>query len=1508
FPIGEFGAWPSCDFRTWARGADTCNINTIYLVGYSPSQLQSRLAVLKSIGQKALLGICYTGANTLYNLERFSGGVYARYEGNHRYYGKESRPGRVGSYDADSNAWFCPAPPIHGAGYALLWDSLLCANDDPNRDDLKYRNRTCREPRADDATYLGATRNYTAGFRVKYTGTADGSQVCKIGMVPIAEDLVRQSDSIMVTLTTDSFPGLDSYKTFDIKFSRSFYDPQWRDFVVYTYGNKDLYVDYVEIQDAVYDSLNSNMYNQVIADIAKTYSGPTAPNKEAVFRYMLCDEPFRSQFKADSIVQSQLKLTNPSYPGINQVTPLEPNIHGADTTIYSEFINAVHPNELSLNILPISGGFYGNALWVRTPVDSGRGLQNRFDTMAIALSAAKHACNSADIPLYVQIQSFGDYKYQDTLIDTTINGEGNFRRPTPREISCMANLSLCYGATGLFYYVYVDNIYTYDGINWFYQLGLVKPSGKHNEPHWTAVKNLNGGIKALSPTLMQLAWETAFRKNVPVGTYLTGISDSLIQVGMFHHKTNADDKYFMLVNRHCLPADTMSAAVTLNWTPAPGQPNTYFITDVLDNQRITGLLTGGANQTITIKLLPGGGRLFRIIPFASTPKLEGGAAYINFRFTTLSPNITSTLSNDSIQITQKYWTIVQPETTAKFAFGYWKSITSGWLPYKASSIQYLQKSEENKQNIFELQYKIDGGKITTPKFTGQIYFNDVPPGTGAVSINNNATFTNSQTVNVKLTGTDAFPGLSQMRFAETPFGNSSGYANLVKNGTFDNTTSWILDNAEFYNGFLHLKGYHTGPGPAQIRASAKQIIPGTELTPFKNKLLRLTDDVYAHDVIFSYKIVDVFYADVVEPNYAATVEPRFVRLLEKPIASTPEVIWKQNSDTFTLKVDATRPLGRMEVSYNIYGITVPPPPDDDALLNTIAVDNIRLEPVSVLNSTAGPYVYDGWINCDTIGTYQCALSLGDGTKRVYLQLKDLAGNISLEPGWSDNIVLDQTLPAATIHSPRNRTNVNVDTFSVWCTVNDNFVIKSWALELKQHNLTTWQTVKSGIYRITKRPVFINCDSLGMVAGNCYDFQLMATDSACNNGTATITIYYCYNMKPLVGIDPDFAVFSSLPVDAACDNWGNIYATDTQADKIWEFSPAGDVLLCFGSKSTGQNPNGFNQPQGIAVDNSGVIYAADCYNHRVGRFNQNGELIGWFGSKGSNDGEFNQPIGLAISNENSQTMLYVTDNKNNRVQKFKSDGTFIKAFGKDVLQQPTGLAARNDAVENETVTSIYVSDSKNNRVAVFDTSGKIVDLLGAGLDLKQPWDVCFDIYNNLYIADVYNNRVIELDPWHNALLTFGVQGQEAGQFKLPQGLAVSPDGKYVYVVDTHNNRIQRFKMYFDMDALGGPQLAGKRQTTNSVPTVFGLSQCYPNPCQQATTINYQLAKQGRVSLKVYNTLGQAVKTLVNENQQPGYYSINWDGKDESNRQAATGIYFYRLQTGSFSDTKKAMVLR
>ena len=101
-----------------------------------------------------------------------------------------------------------------------------------------------------------------------------------------------------------------------------------------------------------------------------------------------------------------------------------------------------------------------------------------------------------------------------------------------------------------------------------------------------------------------------------------------------------------------------------------------------------------------------------------------------------------------------------------------------------------------------------------------------------------------------------------------------------------------------------------------------------------------------------------------------------------------------------------------------------------------------------------------------------------------------------------------------------------------------------------------------------------------------------------------------------------------------------------------------------------------------------------------------------------------------------------------------------------------------------------------------------------------------------------------------------------------------------------------------------------ESTSTVVTQFRyeLMQNYPNPNTGKTAIKYQLAQPGKVSLKIYNTLGQVVKTLVSQEQQPGYYNAAWDGKDNGGRQTSAGVYFYRLESGDFKATKKMVVIK
>ena len=81
-----------------------------------------------------------------------------------------------------------------------------------------------------------------------------------------------------------------------------------------------------------------------------------------------------------------------------------------------------------------------------------------------------------------------------------------------------------------------------------------------------------------------------------------------------------------------------------------------------------------------------------------------------------------------------------------------------------------------------------------------------------------------------------------------------------------------------------------------------------------------------------------------------------------------------------------------------------------------------------------------------------------------------------------------------------------------------------------------------------------------------------------------------------------------------------------------------------------------------------------------------------------------------------------------------------------------------------------------------------------------------------------------------------------------------------------------------------------------------------PFNPETAIGYDLAEPGEVTLKVYNLLGQEVRTLLSETVRPGRYSVTWDAEDDSGRPVAGGVYVYRLQTGTTGLVRKMVLLK
>ena len=99
-----------------------------------------------------------------------------------------------------------------------------------------------------------------------------------------------------------------------------------------------------------------------------------------------------------------------------------------------------------------------------------------------------------------------------------------------------------------------------------------------------------------------------------------------------------------------------------------------------------------------------------------------------------------------------------------------------------------------------------------------------------------------------------------------------------------------------------------------------------------------------------------------------------------------------------------------------------------------------------------------------------------------------------------------------------------------------------------------------------------------------------------------------------------------------------------------------------------------------------------------------------------------------------------------------------------------------------------------------------------------------------------------------------------------------------------------------------------QQNESVPSEFSLMQNYPNPFNPTTTIRYELPVSSYVVLKIYNILGQEIRTLVNAEQTAGVKTVVWDAADAFGRPAVSGIYFYKIEASDFSRTLKLMLMK
>lgn len=187
------------------------------------------------------------------------------------------------------------------------------------------------------------------------------------------------------------------------------------------------------------------------------------------------------------------------------------------------------------------------------------------------------------------------------------------------------------------------------------------------------------------------------------------------------------------------------------------------------------------------------------------------------------------------------------------------------------------------------------------------------------------------------------------------------------------------------------------------------------------------------------------------------------------------------------------------------------------------------------------------------------------------------------------------------------------------------------------------------------------------------------------------------------------------------------------------------------------------------------------------------------------------------------------------------------------------------------------------------SGMEVELLGRAYRIEPGW---MDLNGTAELSMSY----ADLDVVDESKVSVYRADGEGGWVEI--GGEVNP--KY----DRITAQISSFGVY----ALGYGEGSSMGDGGGDAAVSYSLSQNYPNPFSEGTTIRYSLEEAGPVSIKIYNLSGQLVDVLVDEVQQASTYTAVWDGLDSEGEEAASGLYIYRMSAGNFQSAKKMVLVR
>lgn len=383
-----------------------------------------------------------------------------------------------------------------------------------------------------------------------------------------------------------------------------------------------------------------------------------------------------------------------------------------------------------------------------------------------------------------------------------------------------------------------------------------------------------------------------------------------------------------------------------------------------------------------------------------------------------------------------------------------------------------------------------------------------------------------------------------------------------------------------------------------------------------------------------------------------------------------------------------------------------------------------------------------------------------------------------------------------------------------------------------------------------------------------------------------------------------------PKSVAIDALGNLYITDSGNSRIRRVSAAGIITTVAGNGTAGYSGDGgaatnaaINNPFGIVVDLAGNLYFADAFNNCIRKVATNGIITtlagngspGYAGDGGAATSALLwRPAGIAF--DASSGNLYVADGSNSRIRKVTVSGiiTTVAGNGTDGYSGDGGAATSAELagpfdVAVDTSGNLFIADTGNNLIRKVSTSGIITTVAGLGYGyggfsgdggaatsarLNYPTSIVIDGSGNLYLADVFNNRIRQVAA--NGIINT-VAGTSVGRYgyssnsgnatsavlDLPAGVATDITGN-VYIADTVDNVVRKVSVNGIITTIAGNGLQGYSDdggsaTTGSLNQPVGVVLDAPGDLYIADSLNNRIRK--------VSTSG--IITTVAGNGTPGY---------------------------------------